>query len=325
MKNTKAALNFPRACLSALIALFWLPSFDAQAQLDLQVTMAFNLKSTNELNATNSFWFDGILSQAVGVAADPSNCGPVAATSPLPVTIEADRGYYIQYNGIFCDAQVSFSGIPSCSRLYWDGVYAPDNIVYLPSEWCCDYHFSVVVYGFRGTVKFAPVCDPDFPSVPADKKTTVSPYLSKPNGWLTNNPTWSIQGDPLGCRLDITNNNPIITVSNKIGTITVRATDSDGICYVEGNLDLHDPDSGCSSGNCSSSSSPAGGGSTACSFGSGSFGLNVIDFRLGVGQSAEGHPSGFIRLYQPTPTTNIHFPAGLQFNYKRADVVVIRD
>src|ERR1043166_151369 len=89
MKNTKAALNFPRACLSALIALFWLPSFDAQAQLDLQVTMAFNLKSTNELNATNSFWFDGILSQAVGVAADPSNCGPVIATSPLSVTLEA--------------------------------------------------------------------------------------------------------------------------------------------------------------------------------------------------------------------------------------------
>src|ERR1043166_8147537 len=143
MKNTKASPSPSRGSSLVFIALLFLAAFNSHSQqLNVQVTMAFNLKSTNELNATNSFWFDGILSQAVGVAADPSNCGPVAATSPLPVTIEADRGYYIQYNGIFCDAQVSFSGIPSCSRLYWDGVYAPDNIVYLPSEWCCDYQIG---------------------------------------------------------------------------------------------------------------------------------------------------------------------------------------
>ena|ERR1043166_656486 len=90
MKNTKASPSPSRGSSLVFIALLFLAAFNSHSQqLNVQVTMAFNLKSTNELNATNSFWFDGILSQAVGVAADPSNCGPVIATSPLSVTLEA--------------------------------------------------------------------------------------------------------------------------------------------------------------------------------------------------------------------------------------------
>src|SRR5438876_2057611 len=131
MKNTKS-LSFTfrlfcalsRAiCPSLLIATsLLLVGVRAKSQtLNVSVWAQFSLSQTNVLNSTNSLWVDGQLTQAVGVADDPSTCGPTIATSPVTITVELNKAYTVDYQAIFCDvgsdSAIFFDGIPPCSHL----------------------------------------------------------------------------------------------------------------------------------------------------------------------------------------------------------------
>ncbi|MEI7733195.1 MAG: RHS repeat-associated core domain-containing protein [Verrucomicrobiota bacterium] len=152
--------------------------------------------------------------------------------------------------------------------------------------------------------------------------------------------TWSLTGPTLGCSMDSTNG--IITAGTTPGTITVRATTTNG-CYIEAPLEVcPDPSSqfgsggsggagGSSGGGCSSCKKNPAPGSVAPGFCSprppsaNGYTPPSVTLTLQVGSGDEGNSQGVLQLTASSNPADLYQPQSMRYNYVRSELQVNND
>jgi RHS repeat-associated protein len=220
-------------------------------------------------------------------------------------------------------AVITFGELPECYGMSLE-VGGPSatlagRTVYLPSDGLT-YNFwvSLTVEHYVGVVKF----DACGNSLPLGGTSTANAWYEAGDhatgGMALPEPiSWSIPSNVSGAT--ITNTGPAnarVVAGTNAGTITVRATGSNG-CYVDGYLDVtSDGAPSCSSRGCRQ---------TGLVFGEAHFQGDGINVEFSLGASANPRGAGSLTLRSESLYLGMYHPATLKFPWHRPDVMVMHD
>src|SRR5437867_1319366 len=323
MKTQRKSIRVSSVSNATLFAICWLLSVSCSPQSALGFAVRFSGINV-EMNKSSNCDAEAVYRVTLaGVTVSKSFLGCCAWSSDTPLgtaDIEPNAAYtceVILADGTsFCDTSVQIESLPPCYVPYINGV--SNQSVWVDHSSGGTYRtFTFELRGATNMTNVATWSIRDgngkliLPNpvnnayqMPADGESTATPYTLDPDAYFT----FEFIGDSLGCTMG---SGAVITAGETPGTIRVRAHRGTPVCEVQEFLMELTECNQCQSGDC--------GGFGAASGVNGS-----IDFKLGLGWSANTGQAGFLHVKYTAPMPDLKSLSRVLYNFQRRDAEVVR-